>query len=121
MTALRDAIDGGAGPGVFRFYTGSRPATGGTATTLLAEVTCSDPCGAVASGVLTFSAFTQDASANATGTAVWCRVTDSAGTFVGDFSVTATGGGGEITLSTTSIVTGQPVQITSLTITEGNP
>ena len=121
MTALRDAIDGGAGPGVFRFYTATRPATGGTATTLLAEVRCSDPCGSVAGGVLTFSAFTQDASANATGTAAWCRVTDSTGTFVGDFSVSATGGGGEIQLATTSIVTGQPVQITSMTITEGNP
>ena len=55
--------------GYLRIYDGSRPSTGGTATTLLAELTCGTPFAAgAASGVLTLGAITQDASANATGT-----------------------------------------------------
>ena len=72
ITAL---IDAGAGAGLLRIYNGTRPATGGSATTLLAELTLSDPCAAAASGgILTFSAITQDSSANASGTATWARV-----------------------------------------------
>ena len=63
------AIDAGAGAGKLRLYNGTRPATGGTVTTLLAELTFSDPCGTVTSGVLTFSAIASDASADNTGTA----------------------------------------------------
>ncbi len=79
---VRDAVDAGAGAGLFRVYDGTRPATGGTATTLLAELTFTDPSAANASsGVLTFSAITADASANATGTATWGRMVDSTGAF----------------------------------------
>lgn len=120
LTAVRDAIDGGAGAGLLRIYDGSRPSTGGAATTLLAELTLSDPCGSVSSQVLTFSAITADASANASGTASWARIVTSAGTFCVDLSVTATGGGGDVQLSTVSITAGQQVTCTSATITAGN-
>ena len=63
------AIDAGAGAGKLRLYNGTRPATCGAVTTLLAELTFSDPCGTVTSGVLTFSAIASDASADNTGTA----------------------------------------------------
>jgi hypothetical protein len=36
-----------------------------------------------------------------------------------DGDVTATGGGGDLELVTTSVVTGQPVQVTSFVFTEG--
>ena len=49
--------------------------------------------------------------------ATWARVKDSTGATVFDCSVTATGGGGVITLNTTSIVSGSPVSITSGTLT----
>lgn len=120
LTAIVTAIDGGAGAGLLRIYDGSRPATGGAATTLLAELTLSDPCGSVSAQVLTFSAITADASANATGTASWARIVTSAGTFCVDLSVTATGGGGDVQLSTVSITAGQQVTCTSATITAGN-
>lgn len=120
MDAIDDAVNAGAGAGLIRIYDGTRPATGGTATTLLAELTASDPMfGASASGVLTASAITQDASANATGTATWFRVVDSAGNAVMDGNVGTSGS--DLNLTTASIVSGQPVSITSFVITEGNP
>jgi len=117
-TDIVTAIDAGAGPGLLRIYDGVRPATGGSVTNLLAELTLSDPCGTVTNGVLTFSAITQDASANATGTATWFRIVTSAAAFVLDGSVGTSGT--DLNLTTTSVTTGQPVQVTSLVFTEGN-
>lgn len=126
VTSLRnsrmDQITSAVGTsGLVRLYDGTRPATGGAATTLLAELACSATFAPAASGgVLTVNAITQDSSANATGTATWGRVTTSAGVAVFDFSVTATGGGGDLQLTTVSITATQPVSITSMTLTEGN-
>lgn len=120
LNAIRDTIDGGAGAGLVRIYDGTRPATSGAATTLLAELTLSDPCAAAASaGVLTFSAITQDSSANATGTATWFRIVTSGGTPVLDGSVGTAGS--DLNLNSQGISTGVAVQITSFTITAGNP
>lgn len=118
VTRIQVNIDLGAGAGLMRIYDGSRPATGGAATTLLAELTCSDPCGTSSGGVLTFSAITADASANATGTATWGRFVDSTGTFCGDFSVGTSGQ--DLNLNSTSINTGVQVSCSSATITAGN-
>jgi hypothetical protein len=128
VTAARNAhlddintrLNAGAGAAFMRVYDGTRPATGGTATTLLAELTCSDPAAPSASGgVLTFSAITQDSSANATGTATWCRFVDSTGAFVMDGSVGTSGA--DYNLNTTSITAGVAVSCTSGTLTAGNP
>lgn len=120
-TAVLGDIDAGAGAATIKFYTGTQPATPDTAITsqtLLGTLTCSDPSGSVSGRVLTFSTITQDSSADATGTATWARVATSAGTAVLDLSVTAVGGGGDIQMNTTSIVTGAPIGITgSPTIT----
>lgn len=114
------AIDAGAGAGKLRLYNGTRPATGGTVTTLLAELTFSDPCGTVTNGVLTFNNITSDASADNTGTATWFRIVDSTGAFVLDGTITVTGGGGDITMTSTSIQAGVTVDATSLVFTEDN-
>jgi len=114
------AIDAGAGAGKLRLYNGTRPATGGTVTTLLAELTFSDPCGTVTNGVLTFNNITSDASADTTGTATWFRIVDSTGAFVLDGTITVTGGGGDITMTSTSIQAGVTVDATSLVFTEDN-
>lgn len=119
LDAIRDAIDAGAGPGVVRIYDGTRPASGGAATTLLATVTCSDPCAPNASGgTLTFNAFTEDSSADATGTATWARIEDSTGGWVMDLDVGTSGT--ELILNTTSITAGGPVRIDSGSLTAGN-
>jgi hypothetical protein len=120
LDKIRDAIDAGAGSGLLRIYNGTRPATGGTATTLLAELTFSKPSAPNASGgVSTYNAIASDASADATGTATWCRVVDSTGAFVMDGSVGTSGA--DFNLTTTSIVATQPVSCTSCVLTEGNP
>lgn len=120
--AMLDAITTHAGnAALLRIYDGSRPATGGTATTLLAELTCGTPFAAAAvNGVLTLGAITQDSSANATGTATWFRIVKADGTtHVMDGDVGTSGS--DLNLTTTSIVATQPVSVTSFVITEGNP
>lgn len=120
LDAITTKIDAGAAAGKLRIYDGVRPATGGAATTLLAELTFSDPSApGAALGVLTFSAITQDAAADATGTATWARVVDSDGNVVMDLSVSTAGA--DLNLNTTSIVAGAVVSVTSAVITEGNP
>ena len=120
MDAINTAAHAGAGAALIRIYDGTRPATGGAATTLLAELTATDPMfSAAASGVLTASAITQDASANATGTASWFRVVDSTATVVMDGNCGTSGS--DLNLTTLSIVITQPVSITSFVLTEGNP
>ncbi len=108
------------GSGLLRIYDGSRPATGGSATTLLSELTGNATFAPGASGaVLTLNSITQDSSANATGTATWFRWVSSGGTFCIDGNVGTSGS--DLNLTTTSIVSGQPVSVTSFVITEGNP
>ena len=119
---MLDAITTRAGAGaLLRIYDGVRPATGGAATTLLAELTCNAVFApAAAAGVLTLNAITQDASANATGTATWFRIVQSGGVnFVLDGSVSTAGS--DLNLTSTSIVITQPVSVTSFVITEANP
>jgi hypothetical protein len=122
--AMADAITTFAGgAGKLRIYSGTRPATGGTATTLLAELTLNATFAPAASGgVLTLNAVTSDTSADATGTATWFRILKSDGTtFVMDGSVGATGSGADLELDNTSIVAGGTVAIsTPRTITMGN-
>ena len=119
---ILDEITGTVGAsGLLRIYDGTRPATGGAATTLLAELTCNATFAPAASGgVLTLNAITADASANGTGTATWFRITTSGGTAVIDGSVTATGAGGDLELSSTSITTGDNVSVSTATFTAGN-
>lgn len=123
--ARLDAITTAVGNGsLIRIYSGTAPANVAAAlsgNTLLAELTAGTPfASAASSGVLTANSITQDSSADATGTATFFRHATSGGTAVLQGTVTATGGGGDLTLSTTSIVSGQPVQITSYAFTEGN-
>lgn len=108
---------------ILRIYSGTRPATGGAETTVLAQLTCNATFAPGASGgVLTLNAISSDTSANATGAASWFRIYASdATTHVLDGSVTATGGGGDMQLDDINIVLGGTVAISSGVFTEGNP
>lgn len=119
--ARLDAITTAIGAsGLLRIYDGTRPASGGTATTLLAQLTLSATFAPAASlGVLTASAIGSDASADATGTATWARLVTNGGVFVADMGVGTSGQ--EVTLNTVSIVIAGTVACTSLVITAGNP
>ena len=115
ITAL---IDADAGAGEIRIYNGSRPSTGGTATTLLATCefsTTSFP--AASSGSMTANAISDETSATA-GTATWFRIVDNSGDFVLDGDVGTSGS--DLNLNTTTIPSGGTVEITSFAITAGN-
>jgi hypothetical protein len=117
--ALVDLLDAGAGAGKIEIRSGTRPANPNTAATgtLLATVTLIDPAfGAAASGVATLTD-PAAVTAAATGTATWFRAMDSNNAAVMDGDVTATGGGGDLTLATTSITSGLSVDITGGTVT----
>lgn len=104
--------------GLLRIYDGTKPAGPATAITtqvLLAELPLSATAGTVSGGVLTFSAITNDAAANAGGTASWYRVTTSAGVGVVDGTVGTSAS--DLNLNTTSIVLGGPVQVSALSYT----
>lgn len=125
-TALRNrrlnAITTEAGDAaLLRLYAGTRPATGGTATTLLGTFTCGTPFAAAASGgVLTLNALTADSNADNSGTASWARLVTNGGTFVADFSVTSTGGGGDLTMDNTVVQAGATLTPGTITITDPN-
>jgi hypothetical protein len=81
----------------------------------------SDWMAAAASGSKALSGTWQDLSANAAGTAGHFRIYDSGGTVCGiQGTITATGGGGDMTLDNTSIASAQQVTITSFTLTDAN-
>jgi len=116
---VKTAVDGGSSGGTIKFYTGSMPAdttVGITSQTLLGTCTCSDPCGTESGGTLTFSAITQDSSADASGTATWVRIHDSSGTVVCDLDVSVVGGGGYVQMVTTTVTAGAPIAFTTFTI-----
>lgn len=122
--AIVDRLDLGAGAGLLRIYTGTPPTNVDAAPTgtLLAELTLSDPAfqGAVDAnpgGRATANSITSDASANATGTAGYFRAVDSDSNGIIQGTVTATGGGGDMELNSTSIVLGVEVAVTSWTFT----
>ena len=117
---LADSLDGGSGAGYVEIRSGTRPAGPGTTATgtLLATVVFADPAfGAASSGSCTL---TNPASVDAvaTGTATWCRFFTSDATALFDGRVTTTGGGGDITLEDTALVSGEAVDITGGTLTQ---
>lgn len=115
MAALGACFDEGAGAAKLRIYTGTQPANADTAAsgTLLLEFTLQDPAFTESGGVLTLDvtpAITDDALGD--GTAGWGRFLDSDDEAVVDGAV-----GSEITLSDTTLETGQTVTIVSATLT----
>lgn len=113
--------------GRIAIYTGTQPTANAAATgTLLATLTMSSDAFAAASGgAIVANSITGDSAADATGTAGYFIVyrtgdtalTSAAGTtdrrLIG--SITATGGGGDMTFDTVSFVSGVPVNMTGFT------
>ena len=125
VAALRnarlDAITTFVGSGgKLAIFSGTRPATGGTATTELARFPLGTPfAGASSAGVLTANN-PSDVNAAATGTATWARVFKADGTTICiDLGVGTSGQ--EITMNSVSLQSGVACSITSIVITSGNP
>ena len=110
MTAVRDAIDAGAGAGYLEICSAAYAA-------VLATITLADPSGTISSGVLTFSGMPKsDTSADNTGTAAIARIKDSNGNVVVQ-GLTVGTSSTDIVISSTSIVAGDTVTLNSATIT----
>lgn len=123
--AKLDAIETAIGvSAVLKIRTGAAPANCAAADSgsVLATLTLpSDWMAAASGGTKALSGTWQDASADATGTAAHFRLYASDGTTCHmQGTVTATGGGGDLTLDNTSIAAAQSVTITGFTLTEGN-
>lgn len=122
--AALDAIETAIGASaILKIRSGSAPADCGTADsgTVLATLNLpSDWLAAASSGSKSKSGTWEDTSADAAGTAGHFRIYASDGTTVHmQGTITATGGGGDMTLDNTSIASGQQVTITSFTISAG--
>lgn len=121
VNAALDAIETAIGTSaILKIRTGAAPATVATADsgTVLATLNLpSDWLAAAASRAKAKSGTWEDTSADATGTAAHFRIYASDGTTAHiQGSVTATGGGGDMTLDNVSIASGQQVTITSFTL-----
>lgn len=123
--ARLDAIETAIGTSaVLKIRTGSVPATCATADagTVLATLTLpSDWMAAASSGSKAKSGTWEDTSADNTGTAEHWRLYASDGTTCHmQGTVTATGGGGDMTVDNTSFAAGQSFTVTTFSLTAGN-
>lgn len=122
---FRTQLDVGTTSSVLDIRTGAQPADPDTAATgtLLATLTFSDPVAGAATdgapgGLLTFSAITQDSSADNTGTAGYfrCRATGTGADDICDGECGTSGA--DLNLNTTAITALSAVSITSMTVTQ---
>ena len=123
--AILDAIETAIGTSpVLKGRSGAVPATCATADsgTVGFSITCpSDWAAAASAGSKAKSGTWQDTSADNTITAAHWRLYASDGTTCHlQGTITATGGGGDMTLDSTSITSGQTVTISTFTISAAN-
>lgn len=123
--ARLDAIETAIGASAkLQIYSGSMPASTAAAATgtKLAEFSlAADWAANAASGSKSFNNTPLTTTGLAGGTAGYFRIVDSAGTTCHlQGTVTASGGGGDMTIDNTSIANGQTVNVTSFTLTDGN-
>ena len=124
--ARLDALETTVGTSaVLKIRTGAQPANCAAADsgTVLATLTLPSDWLAVASGgSKAMSGTWADSSADAAGTAAHWRLYASDGTTChGQGSVTATGGGGDMTVDNVIFAAGQSFSVTGFSLTDGNP
>lgn len=109
---------------VMKIRTGAAPANCAAADTGTVVATLSLPSdwmAAANSGAKAMSGTWSDSSADATGTAAHFRIYESTATTCHiQGTVTATGGGGDMTVDNTSFAAGQSFSVTTFTLTDGN-
>ncbi len=123
--ARLDSIESTIGTSaILKIRTGSVPAMCATADsgTVVSTLNLpSDWMAAASGGTKSMTGTWSDASADDTGTAGHFRLYASDGTTChAQGTVTATGGGGDMTVDNTSFASGQAFSITTFTLTEGN-
>ena len=123
ITASVDAIKALFAAGTIRIYAGSVPADidASTSATVLAEMSLASPAfGSVTTSgndvVCSIPAPISDSSANASGTAAFWRAFNSSGTAIAQGSAGGPGSGADMILTQPALVSGGPVEITSITL-----
>jgi hypothetical protein len=118
--AMLDAYETNIGTApLLKIYTGSPHASLGTAPsgTLLCTITLPSDWMSAASASSKAKTGTWSNTAAAAGTAGCYTLETSGGTIIEDGTVTATGGGGDMTVDNTSIAIGQTVTVNTFTKT----
>jgi hypothetical protein len=123
--ARLDAVESSIGTSaILKIRTGAPPASCATADsgTVLATLSLpSDWMAAASVGAKAKSGTWEDTSADNAGTAAHFRIYASDGTTCGiQGTVTASGGGGDMTVDNTSFAAGQAFSVTAFTLTAGN-
>ncbi len=123
--ARLDAIETVIGTSaILKVATGAPPADCATAESGTVVATANLPIdwmSAASAGAKAMLGTWEDASADATGIAGHFRIYDSSGTTCHlQGTVTATGGGGDMTVDNTSFALGQDFLVTGFTLTDGN-
>lgn len=123
--ARLDAIETAIGvSAILKIRTGAAPANCATADSGTVLATCSLPSdymAAAGSGSKAKSGTWEDTSADASGTAAHFRLYASDGTTChAQGTVTATGGGGDLTVDNVSFAATQAFTVTAFTLTDGN-
>lgn len=117
MAALLAAIETGSGVARIQLYSGTRPATGGTPTTLLLEIPLVSPAApAPTGGVLVLQLANATSIVTATGIATWFRLLNRDGTAVLDGSVGLSGSGADLLSPVVAFSAGQAVRIGGLVL-----
>lgn len=116
LTALRDAIDTGAGTAQLILYDGTRPAAGGTGTTALATANLPIPCASVTNNVLTLS-LPDSINAAGNGTVTWARIADRDGNWVIDMDAAVTPSA-DLQIVPASVFAGGLINFTTKTLSE---
>ena len=123
--AKNDALEAAIGTApILQIRTGAAPANCAAADsgTLLCAITLPSDWMANSSAGVKVKSGVWSGTGAAAGTAAHFRVKNSAGTVTHiQGTVTATGGGGDMTMDNTAVAVGQIVTVNTFTITAGNP
>ncbi len=111
-----EAITGAMGAATLRVYTGTQPASAGTAPsgTLLVEIPLQGFNAAASGSATLYTASPVQGTAVASGTAGWARLTDGSRNIDGSVGTTGT----DFIINTANVVNGGTVTLTNCTITQ---
>jgi hypothetical protein len=117
---LLDGLDTTFNSGTLTIYTGTAPGAANAATgSVLSIITLPvDAFAAASGGTKNAQGTWQDTSADSSGTAGYFRIVGGSNILEG--TVTATGGGGDLTLDNVVISAGQQVTVTAFTLSSTN-
>lgn len=118
QAVLADLASGAGTDPVMELYTGTMPASlGNTITdTLLATFVLSSTVGTESNGVITFSGWADEDAAPAGGAAGWARLLNKSGAEIIYVTAGGSGSGASAIVSPETVVSGEPVNLTSAVI-----